>query len=73
MGYLRFTILAAGFLTFLAAIMVLISHSVPGMDFLHAGGGGMSEPFSTGFLAHVAAAIMLGGVGYLLVSFGKGG
>lgn len=71
MGYLRFTIQVTGFLTLFAAIITLVSHGAPGIDFLHAGGGGSGEPYSTGFLAHFATAVMMGGVGYLLVSSGK--
>lgn len=73
MGILRFIFQATGFLTFFVALLILISHSVPGMDFLHAGGGQLNQPLSTGFLEHLGAAILLSGVGYLFFSWGRNG
>ncbi len=72
MDMLRFTFQAAGFFTFVIAFVLLISHSVPGLDFLHSGGAQLNQPLAVGFLAHLAAAILLAGVGYLLFSIGKG-
>lgn len=73
MGILRFIFQATGFLTFVVALVVLISHSVPGLDFLHASRAQLNQPLSTGFLEHLGAAILLSGVGYLFFSWGRNG
>jgi hypothetical protein len=72
MDILRFTFQAVGFFTFVTAFIILVSHTVPGLDFLHAYSALAAEPLAVGFLAHLVAAIMLAGVGYLLFAIGKG-
>ena len=73
MDIVRFTFQAAGFVAFVVALITLISHSVPGLDFLHANSAQLNQPMSVGFLAHLVAAIILGGIGYLLMSIGRKG
>ena len=73
MDILRFTFQAAGFFAFVAALVILVSHSVPGLDFLHASSAQLNQPISVAFLPHFFGAIMLSGIGYLLMSIGKGG
>lgn len=73
MRMLRFTIQATGFLTFMAAIIMLVSHSLPALDIFHSGSGLMPQPLSTDFLPHLGAAVLLGGIGYLLFSWGRNG
>lgn len=73
MDIVRFTFQAAGFVAFIVAVITLVSHSVAGLDFLHANSGQFSQSESVGFLAHLVAAIILGGVGYLLMSIGRKG
>lgn len=73
MGILRFIFQATGVLTFFVALLILMSHSVPGMDFLHASGTQLDQPLSTGFLEHLGAAILLSGIGYLFFSWGRNG
>ena len=73
MNVLRFAFQVTGFLAFLVALVTLVSHSVAGLDFLHAGSAQFDQPMSIGFLSHVVAAIMISGIGYLLLSIGNKG
>lgn len=71
MDILRFTFQAVGFFTFVTAAIILVSHSVPELDFLHVGGAQLDQQPAVVFLPHLVGAIMLSGVGYLFFSIGK--
>ncbi len=68
MNIASFVFLLAGWVAAALAFVVLVSHASPAIDFIHTSStfGGMSLGF--GMITHVAFAILLGGVSYLLIN-----
>lgn len=70
MRIFSFTLLSAGWLGWLLAIFTLFSHGLPGGDWLHANYLAPAPTMAMGVATHVAAAIFIGGISWILVRLG---